>query len=63
MVMTRSGLELEKDCAGEVQQQLLTTDPNSRQKGRPTSITLRLCKDNFKKDRKIGHGLQERLAD
>jgi hypothetical protein len=31
------GLGLENDCAGEGQQELLMTDPASRQRGRPKS--------------------------
>jgi hypothetical protein len=36
MVMSPAGLGPENDCAGEDQKQLQTTDPSSRQKGRPT---------------------------
>jgi hypothetical protein len=33
VIMSPAGLGPENDCAGEDQQQLLTTDPSSRQKG------------------------------
>jgi hypothetical protein len=35
MVMSPAGLDPEKDCDGEVQQQLYITNPSSRQRGRP----------------------------
>jgi hypothetical protein len=37
-----AGLGRENDCAGEDQQQLQTTDPASRQRGRPTSTNAQL---------------------
>jgi hypothetical protein len=33
VVMSPAGVGPENDCAGEVQQQLYTTDPSSRQRG------------------------------
>jgi hypothetical protein len=35
--LSPTGLRPEKDFAGEAQQELKTTDPTSRQRGRPTS--------------------------
>jgi hypothetical protein len=43
-----NNLTIGKDCAGEVQQQLYTTDPTSRRRGRPTSTNPQLSKDNLK---------------
>jgi hypothetical protein len=40
------GLKPEKGCAGDAQQNLKTTDPTSRQRGRPTSTNLQLSKTN-----------------
>jgi hypothetical protein len=37
MLMSPVGLRHEKGCAGDAQQKLKTTDPTSRQRGRPTS--------------------------
>jgi hypothetical protein len=54
--MSRTGLGPDRDCAGEAQQQLKTTDPNSRQRGRPTSTNMQLSKDNFKKEEKLVAG-------
>jgi hypothetical protein len=42
--MIPSGLRPEKDSAGDAQQQMETTDPTSRQRGRPTSTNPQLCK-------------------
>jgi hypothetical protein len=42
MVMSPPELRPENDCAGEDQQQLLTADPSSRKRGRPTSTTPQL---------------------
>jgi hypothetical protein len=36
MLISPAGLSPEKHCAGEAQQQLKTTGPTSRQRGRPT---------------------------
>jgi hypothetical protein len=46
MVMSTAGLEPEKDCAGETQQQLKITDSPSRQSGRPTLTNSQLGQDN-----------------
>jgi hypothetical protein len=37
MLVSPVGLRSEKGCAGDVQQQLKTTDSTSRQRGRPAS--------------------------
>jgi hypothetical protein len=37
MLVSPVGLRPEKGCAGDAQQKLKTTDPTSRQRGRPTS--------------------------
>jgi hypothetical protein len=39
MHMSPEGLRPEKDCAGNAQKQLKTTDATSRQAGRPTSTS------------------------
>jgi hypothetical protein len=46
--MLKSPVELrsEKDCAGDAQQKLKTTDPTSRQRGCPTSTDPHLSKNN-----------------
>jgi hypothetical protein len=36
MLMSPVGLRTEKGCAGDVRQKLKSTDPTSRQRGRPT---------------------------
>jgi hypothetical protein len=41
-----TGLGPENDCAGEGQLQLQTTDPSSRQRGRPKSTNLQLSDNN-----------------
>jgi hypothetical protein len=46
MVLSPAGLGPENDCAGEDQQQLQTTDPPSRQRGRPTTRNLQLSNSN-----------------
>jgi hypothetical protein len=46
MVTTPTGRGPENDCAGEGQQQLLTTDPSSRQTERPTSTNPQLSDSN-----------------
>jgi hypothetical protein len=56
--MSPAGIEPEKGPAGEVQQQLKSTDLNSHQRVRPTTINWQLSKDNFQKMRKIGRGSQ-----
>jgi hypothetical protein len=47
MVVSPAGLRNEKDCAGEAQQQLKTTDPTSHQRGRPHINKPQLSKNNF----------------
>jgi hypothetical protein len=42
MLANPVGLRPEKGCAGDVQQRLKTTDPTSRQRGRPTYINPKL---------------------
>jgi hypothetical protein len=47
--MNPVGLGSEKGCAGDEQQKLKklkTTDPTSRQRGRPTSTNPQLSKNN-----------------
>jgi hypothetical protein len=46
MVVSSTGLGPENDCAGEVQQQLYTTDSSSRQRERPTSRNPQLSDSN-----------------
>jgi hypothetical protein len=40
MLMSPMGLGSEKDCAGDAQQKLKSTDTTSRQRGHPTSPCL-----------------------
>jgi hypothetical protein len=40
MLMSPTGLRAKKDCAGDAQQQLKTTDPTFRQRGRSTTTDL-----------------------
>jgi hypothetical protein len=52
MLMSLAGLRPEKDCAGEAQQQLKTTDPTPHQRGYPTStktISLKIIKERRRK--------------
>jgi hypothetical protein len=46
MATSPMGLGPENDCAGEGQQELLTTDPASRQRGRPKSTNPQLSASN-----------------
>jgi hypothetical protein len=46
MLMSPVGLRSEKGCAGGARQKLKTTDPTSRQRGRPTSTNPQLSKNN-----------------
>jgi hypothetical protein len=46
MLMNPVGHRPEKGCAGDVQHKLKSTDPTSRQRGRPTSTNLQLPKNN-----------------
>jgi hypothetical protein len=46
MLINPVGLRPEKGCAGDAQQKLKTTDPTSRQRGRPTSTNPQLSKNN-----------------
>jgi hypothetical protein len=48
MALNPAGLGPEKDCAGEVQQQLKTTDPTTAQREPPKSTNAQLSKDNLK---------------
>jgi hypothetical protein len=48
MVMSRMELEPEKDFAGEAQQQLLSTEPFSRERKRPRKQTSSYLKINKK---------------
>jgi hypothetical protein len=49
-------LRPEKDCVGDAQQKLKTTDPTSHQRGRPTSTNLQLPIKERRE--KIGRGSQ-----
>jgi hypothetical protein len=46
MLTSPVGLRYEKCCASNDQQKLKTTDPTSRQRGRPTSTNPQLYKNN-----------------
>jgi hypothetical protein len=57
--MSPVGLGSEGGCAGDAQQKLKTTDPTSRQRGRPTSTYPKLSKNIMQERiRKIGLGYQ-----
>jgi hypothetical protein len=58
MLMSPEGLRSEKGCAGDAQQKLKTTDPTSRQRGRPTSTNTQLSKIIKKRRGKVGRGSQ-----
>jgi hypothetical protein len=45
MLSSSVGLRSEKGCAGDARQKLKTTDPTSRQRGRPTSTNPQLSKN------------------
>jgi hypothetical protein len=46
MLMSPLGLRSEKGCADDAQQKLKTTDPTSRQRGRPKTANPQLFKNN-----------------
>jgi hypothetical protein len=46
--MSPLGLRSEKGCTGDARQKLKSTDPTSRQRGRPTSINPKLSKKKTK---------------
>jgi hypothetical protein len=46
MLMSPVGLRNEKSCAGNVQKNVKTADPFSRQRGRRTSRNPQLSKNN-----------------
>jgi hypothetical protein len=53
------GFRPEKGCAGYAQQKLKSSDPTSRQRGRPTSTKPKLSKKIIKERMgKIGRGSQ-----
>jgi hypothetical protein len=56
--MSPVGPRSEKGCAGDAWQKLKTTDPTSRQRGRPTSTNSQLSKIIKERKGKIGHGSQ-----
>jgi hypothetical protein len=58
MVTNPAGLKPKKDCTGDAQQQLKTTDPTSRQRGRPTSKS-RNC---LKMSKKEGIGRRSQMG-
>jgi hypothetical protein len=45
MLMSPMGLRPEKGCSGDARQKLKSTDPTSRQRGRPTSTNPKLSKN------------------
>jgi hypothetical protein len=59
MLMSPVELRSEKGCAGDARQKLKSTDPTSRQRGRPTSTNPKLSKKIIKERMvKIGRGSQ-----
>jgi hypothetical protein len=56
--MSRVGLRSEKRCTGDARQKLKSTDPTSRQRGRPTSTNPKLSKKIKERMGKIGRGSQ-----
>jgi hypothetical protein len=54
MLMSPVGLRSEKGCSGDARQKLKTTDPTSRQRGRPTSTNPQLSKKIKERRGKIG---------
>jgi hypothetical protein len=46
MLMSPVGLRSEKGCAADAHQKLKSTDPTSRQRGRPTSTNPQLSRNN-----------------
>jgi hypothetical protein len=59
MLMSPVILRSVKGCAGNPRQKLKSTDPTSRQRGRPTSINPKLSKKIIKEGMgKIGGGSQ-----
>jgi hypothetical protein len=50
--MNPAGLGPKTGCTGDTQQQLKTTDPTSRQRGRPTSTNPQLTKNNQREKEK-----------
>jgi hypothetical protein len=59
MLMNPVGLRYEKGCAGDARQKLKSTDPTSRQRGRPTSTNPKLSKKLIKERKgKIGRESQ-----
>jgi hypothetical protein len=58
MLMSPAGLTHKKDGDGDALQKLKTTDPTSRQRGRPTSTNPKLPKNNQREKGKIGRGSQ-----
>jgi hypothetical protein len=62
VVVSPAGIRLEKDCAGEVQQQLKTIDPSSRQIWCIASRNPSLSKNYLKKERNWSRVPDERLT-
>jgi hypothetical protein len=60
MLMSPMELRSEKGYAGEAPQKMKSTDPTSRQRGRPTSTNPKLSTTKIIKERmgKISHGSQ-----
>jgi hypothetical protein len=46
------GIKTERDCAGDAQQQLKSTDPTSRQRGRPASTNPQMSENTLRKKEK-----------
>jgi hypothetical protein len=47
---SRGGFRSERSCAGDARQKLNSTDPTSRQRGRPTSTNPKLSKKYNKRE-------------
>jgi hypothetical protein len=59
MLMSPVGLRSETGCADDVRQKVKSTDPTSRQRGRPTSTNPKVSKEIIKERmRKLGRGYQ-----
>jgi hypothetical protein len=58
MFMSPVGIRSEKNCAGDAQQKLKSTDPTSRQRGRPTYTNPKLSKIIKVRMGKTGRGSQ-----
>jgi hypothetical protein len=52
-MMSLVGLRSEKGCAGDARQKLKSTDPTSRQRGRPTSTNRNCQKKNREREKLV----------